>query len=330
MKKRLKGIAVLMIMVLTFGALSGCGKNGSDEVVIYTNGDEEAIVAMKNALDSQGYGGKYIVQSFGTSELGGKLLAEGDAIEANVVTMSSYFIESAQNQHGMFEDLHFETGAIGDYPSYYTPILAITGSIFVNTKVIEENGLEMPKSVKDLTKPEYKGLVSIPSIMDSSTAWLLIQSIISEYGEAEGLLVTRALVENCGAHVESSGSGPIKKVRVGEVAAGFGLRHQAVADKKEGKPVEFIDPKEGNFSLTESVAVVRKDDEEISKLSMQIAEVIVKNARKELIENYPVALYDGETVDQMNRPTNAKNFEKPLTVELLKEHQEFFQSALSK
>ena len=45
-------------------------------------------------------------------------------------------------------------------------------------------------------------------------------------------------------------------MRAGEVAIGFGLRQQAVADKEKGLPVDYIDPEEGNFTLTESVAAV--------------------------------------------------------------------------
>ena len=40
---------------------------------------------MTNALNNNGYEGKYIIQSFGTSELGGKLLAESKNIEADLV-----------------------------------------------------------------------------------------------------------------------------------------------------------------------------------------------------------------------------------------------------
>ena len=123
----------------------------------------------------------------------------------------------------MFTDLSFKTKALEQYPSYYTPILSNTGAIFVNTEVMKENGLEMPTSIKDLTKPEYRGLVSIPNIVDSSTGWLLIQAVISEYGEEEGKTILHDLVANVGPHLESSGSGPIKKVQAGEVAVGFGL-----------------------------------------------------------------------------------------------------------
>jgi len=199
------------------------------------------------------------------------------------------------------------------YPSYYAPILANTGAIFVNTQVIKDN--------------EYKGLVSIPNIMNSSTAWLLMQAIISEYGEVEGKVVLNKLIENCGPHIEASGSGPIKKVRIGEVAVGFGLRHQAVADKAAGKPIDYIDPIEGNYTLTESIAVVKKADTATTKLAMEMAKVIIEKGRPELIKNYPVALYQGESITDLNKAGNPKTFAQPLTVELLAAHQEFFKAA---
>ena len=57
--------------------MAGCGGTGGsgssgDEVVIYSNADDEAVEAMKKTLDENGYEGKYLFQTFGTSELGGK------------------------------------------------------------------------------------------------------------------------------------------------------------------------------------------------------------------------------------------------------------------
>ncbi len=46
----------------------------------------------ENALDGNGYEGKYMFQTFGTAELGGKLLAEGKNIEADMITMSSFLL----------------------------------------------------------------------------------------------------------------------------------------------------------------------------------------------------------------------------------------------
>ena len=58
------------------------------------------------------------------------------------------------------------------------PLLGNMGSLFVNTKALEKQGLPIPKSVKDLSKPEYINQISMPNIMDSSTGWLIIQSIL--------------------------------------------------------------------------------------------------------------------------------------------------------
>ena len=114
----------------------------------------------------------------------------------------------------MFKDLAFDAGATGSYPAYYTPILANTGSIFVNTEVLKDKGLPMPASITDLTKPEFSGLVSIPNIMDSSTGWLLVQAIITQYGEDAGRKVLHDLIANVGPHLESSGPVRSRKCRL--------------------------------------------------------------------------------------------------------------------
>lgn len=69
----------IVLLVLAVTALfAGCSKkSGEKQVIIYSNADDEAAVSAKKALDENGFAGKYIFQSFGTSELGGKLFAEG-------------------------------------------------------------------------------------------------------------------------------------------------------------------------------------------------------------------------------------------------------------
>lgn len=284
---------------------------------------------MKNALDNNGFKDKYILQSFGTSELGGKLLAEGTNIEADLVTMSSFYIDSAQQQNSMFKDLTFDHKTLTEYPSYYTPITAQEGAIIVNTELMKEKNLPMPKSLKDLADPQYKDMVSVTDIMSSSTAWLLIQALVSAYGEDGAKDVLTKIYENAGPHIEDSGSGPIKKVRAGEVAIGFGLRHQAAADKKSGLPIDFVDPEEGNFSLTESAAVIDKGDK-TNEMAMEMADCIINKGRAELIKTYPIPIYEGETADSENMSANPKIFEEALTVDVLKRHQELSEGSKAK
>lgn len=287
------------------------------------------MTAMKNALDNNGFKDKYILQSFGTSELGGKLLAEGTNIEADLVTMSSFYIDSAQQQNSMFKDLTFDHKTLTEYPSYYTPITAQEGAIIVNTELMKEKNLPMPKSLKDLADPQYKDMVSVTDIMSSSTAWLLIQALVSAYGEDGAKDVLTKIYENAGPHIEDSGSGPIKKVRAGEVAIGFGLRHQAAADKKSGLPIDFVDPEEGNFSLTESAAVIDKGDK-TNEMAMEMADCIINKGRAELIKTYPIPIYEGETADSENMSANPKIFEEALTVDVLKRHQELSEGSKAK
>ncbi|MFF2794630.1 extracellular solute-binding protein [Lysinibacillus xylanilyticus] len=310
---------------IVLAACGGAEAGSKDQVVIYSNADDEAIEVMEATLDKKGYEGKYLIQSFGTSELGGKMMAEGKDIEADVVTMASYFIESAQKSQSMFVDLSSDLKPLDGGTTFALPILGNIGSIFINTDLLKQKGLPVPTSIKDLTDPAYKDLLSFPNILDSSTAWLLVQAIIKEYGEKEGQQILADLIKNAGPHIESSGSGPIKKVKTGEVAVGFGLRIQAINAKNEGLPIDYIDPIEGNYTLTESVAVVDKEGDEA--LAREIAKVIATEARPDLLKQYPVALYEGEQVNDEFVPKYLKKWDTTLTVDLLEKHQAFFKEA---
>lgn len=73
------------------------------------------------------------------------------------------------------------------------------------------------------------------------------------------------------------------------------------------------------------MAVVDKGEEK-NKKAMEMAECIIKNGRKELLESYPIPLYEGESVSDTEKSGNPKTFPEKLTVDLLKEHQELSES----
>ena len=92
MNKLTKVLAAGLLIAVTALTAAGCGNASADNsVVIYSNADDEALTAMENALNAGGYEGQYIIQSFATSELGGRMMAEGSKIEADLVTMSTYY-----------------------------------------------------------------------------------------------------------------------------------------------------------------------------------------------------------------------------------------------
>lgn len=288
--------------------------------MIYTNADEEPVAIIKDVLDHNGYQDQYILQSFGTSELGGKLLAEGNQIEADLVTMSTFYLTSAQEKQKMFQKLSTPLESLTETPTYAAPFTVQEGTIFYNTEVLAENDLPLPTSLKDLANPIYKGHLSISDIKQSSTAWLLFQALVDTYGEKQAKNILSDIYDNTGEHLEASGSGPLKKVRLGEVAIGFGLRHQAVQDKEKGLPIDYVEPAEGTYSLTESLAVVDKGADTNPKAAKML-NTILTEGREDLLKIYPSALYQGEDTTGLTVAKDQKIYPETLTAELLAQQQ---------
>ena len=282
---------------------------------------------MENALDAGGYEGKYIVQTYGTSELGGKLLAEGTNLEADLVTMSTFYLQSAQEQNNMFLPLDFEVNTLEEVPDYTAPITSQEGAIILNTELMATENLPTPTCLKDLADPVYAGQVAVTDIQSSSTAWLLIQALVDAYGEDGAEETLAAIYDNCGAHIETSGSGPLKLCRAGEVAIGFGLRHQAVADKADGLPIDYVDPHRGQLLPHRVGGPSWTRGRTTNPLAMEMAQCIIENGRAELIQTYPNPLYEGETADPANQSAYPSVFDEPLTFELFTAHQELSERA---
>ena len=124
-------------------------------MVIYSNADEEAITAMENALDSNGYEGQYVFQTFGTSGLGGRLLAEGTNLEADMVTHEHLLPPERPGSEQHVPPLTFDVNTLEEVPDYTAPITSQEGAIIVNTEMLAENNLPMPTCLKDLADPAY-------------------------------------------------------------------------------------------------------------------------------------------------------------------------------
>jgi len=324
----LAGLAVILIGLFTFNHFNNQSDNAiqnniNDPVIIFSNADQEAIEIMQNALNERGLAGQYIIQVFGTSELSGRVASEGTNIEADVITLSSFFIESNKE---VFQPFPVKPGSKFTETDFYSPIIALEGSLIVNTMVLENSGLPMPTSLADLANPVYAGYISIPDLHSSSTGWLLVQAIIDNYSTDQAKEILNGIITNAGNHLESSGSTPIVKARAGEVAIAFGLRHQGVRDQEAGLPIQVIDVVEGNYFLTESVALVNHGETPRSARAREIAEILANDTRAALLQFYQTALFEDEYIsDEADARINS--FPQVLSEELLLEHQAFFRQA---
>ena len=125
MNKPVAFLGLASTAVVLAACSGGSAQTNEDQVIIYSNADDEAIEVMQTTLNDNGYEGDYVIQAVGTSELGGKMLAEGTSMEADIVTMASYYIDSAEQQHDMFVELTSSNALLDEMSQIQLPILEL-------------------------------------------------------------------------------------------------------------------------------------------------------------------------------------------------------------
>ncbi len=117
-------------------------------------------------------------------------------------------------------------------------------TICFNTVEAAKLNIPKPTSWKDLTKPIYKGQISMPNAASSGTGLLDVTSWLQMFGEKEGWAFMDALHENIGQYTHS-GSKPCRQAGAGEFVVGISFEYRAAQVKSTGAPIDMVFPKEG-------------------------------------------------------------------------------------
>ncbi len=141
-------------------------------------------------------------------------------------------------------------------PPHWTGMDAWVAAICVNTIEAEKNGLPMPTSWKDLTKPIYKGEVQIASPHSSGTSYTTLATIVQLFGEDEGFKFLQALHKNINQYTKS-GSAPIKAAARGETTIGITFLHDVVTQVIKGMPIKAVAPCEGTGFEIGSMSIIK-------------------------------------------------------------------------
>ena len=253
----MKKITFALITIIALVLLVGCGgKKADNKVVIYTAAEEERIEFLKAEVTKKFPSYEVIFQSLGTGNLVAKLQAEGTKTECDIfydLEVSNAEILNNQNP-SLFYDLSEYDFSI--YEKEVTPShrkFAVNGktdgTIVVNKKVLSQANAAVPKTYDDLLRPEFKGLVTMPSPKSSGTGYAFYNGIVSSQGEEAALKYFAALNENIKEYT-TSGSAPVKAVDRGEVGVGVGLLWQCVqyANKNPDLEVVFLNG-EASYNL---------------------------------------------------------------------------------
>ena len=255
-----KLFTLLLAAVMVFACVSFAGAEIDEalikaaqeegELVVYGSCEEPYVAAAAKHFEEL-YGIKTYYQRLSTGEVQAKITEEAGNPSADVwfggttdpynesakagLLMAYEAANAADLSAPMYRD------ADGYWYGIYKGILGF----MVNTEELERLGLEAPKSWDDLLKPEYKGLVWMSNPNTAGTAKLIINTMVQLKGHDEAMKYFVELDKNI-AQYTKSGSGPSKKVGIGECVIGIGFLHDGIAQILSGYDnIALVIPAEG-------------------------------------------------------------------------------------
>jgi len=158
-----------------------------------------------------------------------------------------------------------------------------------NTVEGQKKGIPKPETWADLTKPVYKGQITMPNPASSGTGFFDVTAWLQTMGEANGWKYMDQLHENI-AQYTHSGSKPCRQAGAGEFVVGISFDFRGNDVKAKGAPVELVFPKEGLGWDLEASGIVKttKKMDAAKKLMDWIA---TKEANQAYSKNFAIVAH---------------------------------------
>ncbi|MDR6635334.1 iron(III) transport system substrate-binding protein [Phyllobacterium sp. 1468] len=225
------------------------------KLVLYTSQPNTDAQQTTDAFMAKNPGIKVEWVRDGTPKIMAKLRAEIEAgnPQPDVLLLSDVVTMEGLKKEGRllaFKDANTDgiDPALMDRDGTYFSTKLITTGIIYNTKAPF-----VPSSWSDLTKPEAKNLVSMPSPLTSGAA--MIHTVTLTENLPGGWDFYAELAKN-GAQAAGGNGDVLKAVSGGDKLFGMIVDYMPIREKAKGAPVEFVFPKEGVSAVTEPVAIL--------------------------------------------------------------------------
>lgn len=300
-----KALIVLIVVTVLFAVLADT--ESKDSIVICSSQEQFRSDEMQTQLNERFPDKNIIVMYMATGKAAAKIYAEGPNTEVDIlVGMETGYLnkikDSLADISGASRIPYMEGITVKDNGDLWVTWERQAGAIVVNREILEKYGLDAPESLFDLLKPEYKGLVAMPDPKSSGTGYFFYKSWVNSMGEDAALGFVDQLYGNLKQFTES-GSGPIKLLKQGEIAAGLALTFQAVNEQNDGQPFDIIFPEQGSpYSLT-GTAVIQGHQEKEGV--MEVFDFLANEFLKYDKEYFsPEQIYDGQVNRIENYPQN--------------------------
>jgi len=295
-----------MLLIAGLGVLSACGNESKAKTItIYSTAEDYRNEMARQMLAEKFPEYDINLVDIDTGTLAAKLFAEGAETDADIIMeLESTYLEKVSGSLAVLDSVDFSVYTEDLVPEHhkYAPWYRLSGGIIVDKDALAAKGLDVPASYDDLLKPEYKGLISMPSPKSSSTGYIFLLNMVNERGEAAAFAYFDQLAENMsGQGFTTSGSGPVKALLTGEATIGLGIVYQAVELVNVGSNFEIIFFSEGAPYTTGGSAVIagRETDADI----MKVFDYIVSDITPKDKELYaPERIYKEQEINVPNYP----------------------------
>ncbi len=299
MRPRWSRIAALVSTLAVAITATACTSSdeGGDELLIY-NAQHESLTKEWIDAFTKETGIKVTYRQGGDTELGNQLIAEGSSSPADVFLTENSPAMAAVEDAGLFADLTQTT--LDQVPAQYRPGtgkwtgVAARSTVFVYNKTRLQPD-QLPKSMLDLEKPEWKGR------WGGAPAKADFQAIVAALLQLKGEQATAQWLDGMKANatIYENNIATMKAVNAGEVDGGiiyhyYWFRDQAKTKEDSGNTeLHFFkneDP--GAFISLSGGGVLESSDKKED--ARRFIEFITSKAGQEVLEKgtsfeYPVA-----------------------------------------
>ncbi|RJF98062.1 putative 2-aminoethylphosphonate ABC transporter substrate-binding protein [Noviherbaspirillum saxi] len=220
-------------------------------LLVYTAIETDAMKMYKTAFEKAHPNIEIRWVRDSTGVITAKLMSEKANPQADVVlgvAASSLALLSQENMLLPYEPAGFKelNQMFSDQkrPPHWVGMDVWGAVVCFNTVEAKKLNLPKPESWKDLTKPVYRGKITMPHPASSGTGYLDVTAWLQMWGEQQAWQYMDALHENVAQYVHS-GSKPCKQAGSGEFPIGISFEFRAHQVLRSGAPIELIFPKEG-------------------------------------------------------------------------------------
>lgn len=312
MKRRIwnKGLLSVLIVSAVLSVCAGCGRNASNEVVVYTAVDE--VFAEEIIKDFEQETGikvqvVYDTEANKTTGLVNRIISESAHPMCDVFWNNEFMQTIELSKQGLLEPYVSESATT--IPDYYkadddtwTAVGGRARVFLVNDSLLDES--DYPASVRDFISDKYEGDMLAIAYPMFGTTKTMAAALYAEWGEDEGRKYFKAIKDK-GVNVVDGNSVTKDMAVNGQVQIGFTDSDDAREALEEGADVTMIYPDQGlddiGTLMTPSTLALIKGAPNRKNAEAFIDYVLSEKVERKLVDKgfYDISIRDVDRSDSI-------------------------------